>query len=75
MVQVPFRLLVSQRFRIDLEMEHFQADWNRGEDPNRHGPAYPGHLSRQGAGRGGPDKPGHDGVAASAAFPVSPNTL
>nr|WP_294548458.1 glycosyltransferase [uncultured Rhodopila sp.] len=26
----------------------------------RHGPACPGHLSRQGAGIGGPDKPGHD---------------
>ncbi len=28
----------------------------------RHGPACPGHLSRQGAGGVGPDKPGHDGV-------------
>jgi hypothetical protein len=56
-------------------IEHLQADWNRGEDPNRHGLACPGDLSRQGAGRGGADKPGHDGVAASAAFPVSLNTV
>jgi GT2 family glycosyltransferase/glycosyltransferase involved in cell wall biosynthesis len=33
--------------------------------PSRHGPARPGHLSRQGAGTGGPDKPGHDGDRAA----------
>jgi hypothetical protein len=58
-----------------LIIEPFQADWNRGDDPVRHGPACPGHLSRHSAGIGGPDKLGHDGVVAPAAFPVSLNTL
>jgi GT2 family glycosyltransferase/glycosyltransferase involved in cell wall biosynthesis len=33
---------------------------SRHDPALRHGPACPGHLSRQGAGTGGQDKPGHD---------------
>jgi len=33
------------------------ADWRRLK---RHGPVYPGHLSRHGAAEGPPDKPGDD---------------
>jgi hypothetical protein len=43
----------------NVRPEHFRADWNRRGDRTRHGP----------------DKPGHDGVASSIAFPVSVKAL
>jgi hypothetical protein len=49
--------------------------WNGGGDFGRHGPACPGHLYQHPAAIGGPEKPGHDGVAVSVAFPLSLKTL
>ena len=40
--------------------------------PHRHGPACPVRLSRQGAGIGGPDKPGHDDARATPRSNFSP---
>ena len=37
-------------------------DWSDALFSHRHGPARPGHLSRQCAGIGGHDGPDHDGL-------------